>query len=113
MKIGNLVIDAWKKLHDFELALFWRTFLECKQSASDIQYLNKFHWVEIELDLCITQHPKPVKGFIKSLLPLSTDMMASYHADQLIKTAKNTNVTKSELLKMKAEKFDGEVIFGS
>ena len=95
------------------MAIFQQTFLERKQSASDRQYLDKFHWMEIELDPCITQHPKPVKGFIKSLVLPSTDMMTSYHANQLIITAKKTNVTKSELLKMIEEKFDGKVILGS
>lgn len=114
VKIGNLVIDTLKKkLHDLEMAVFQQTFLERKQSASDRQYLDKFHWMDIELDPRITQHPKPVKGFIKSLVPPSTDTMASYHANQLIMTAKKTNITKLELLKMIEEKFDGKVFVGS
>jgi hypothetical protein len=114
VKIGNLVIDTLKKkLHDFEMAIFQQTFLERKQSASDRQYLDKFHWMEIELDPRITQHHKPVKGFIKSLVPPSIDTMASYHANQLIITAKKTSITNSELLKMIEEKFDGKVILGS
>ncbi len=100
-------------MHDYELALFQHTFLERKESASDRQYLYKFHLVEIELDPCLIQHPKPVKGFIKLLVPQSTDMMSSYHADQLIISVKKTNVTKSKLLKMIEEKFDGKENFFS
>ncbi len=37
VKIGNLVIDALKKLHDFELCLFQCTFLEHEHNASDKQ----------------------------------------------------------------------------
>lgn len=110
VKIGNLVIDALKKkLHDFELGCSQRTFLERKHSANDRQYLDKFHWIEIELDPCITQHPKPVKGFIKSQVPPSTHMMTSYYAIQLVTTAKKRNISKSELLHLVEEKFEGKV----
>ncbi len=51
VKIGNLVIDAVKmKLHDLELCLFQHTFLERKHSASNQQYLNEFHLIEVKLD---------------------------------------------------------------
>ena len=110
VKIGSLVIDALKKrLHDFELGLFQRTFLERKQSASNQQYLDKFHWMEIELDPRITQCPKQVKGFIKSTIPPSTHMMTSYYASQLVTTAKKTNITQSELLNLVKEKLEGMV----
>ncbi len=110
VKIGNLVIDALKKkLHDFELGIFQHTFLECKHSASNQQYLNKFHQIEIKLDSHIIQYPKPVKGFIKSLVPPSPHMMISFYARQLVLAAKKTNVTKSELLNLVEKKFDGKV----
>ncbi len=35
VKIGNLVIDALKKMNDFGWSLFKYTFLECKHDASD------------------------------------------------------------------------------
>ncbi len=89
--------------------LFQHTFLERKHSARNQQYLNKFHWIEIELNSCITQYPKPVKGFIISLVPPSPHMMTSYYARQLVVAAKKTNVTKSELLNLVEKTFDGKV----
>ncbi len=35
--------------------------------------------------------------------------MTSYHADQLVETAKETNMTKGELLKLVEKTFDGTV----
>jgi hypothetical protein len=108
VKIGNLVIDALKKkLHDFELGLFQCTFLERKHNASDKQYLDRYHWIDIELDPLIVQYPKPIKGYIKSIHPPSPNIMVSFHVSQLITAVRQTNVTKSELLKMVEEKFDG------
>ncbi len=37
--------------------------------------------------------------------------MVSFHISQLVTAAKQTNVTKSELLEMVKEKFDGNVYF--
>ncbi len=109
VKIGNLVIDSLKKLHDFELGLFHCTFLECKHNASDKQYLDRYHWIDIELDPLLVQYPKPIKGFIKSLHPPSSNTMVSFHVSQLITAAKETNATKSELLTMVEEKFDSNI----
>ncbi len=53
VKIGNLVIDTLKKLH-FELGLFQCTFLECKHNACDRQYLDRYHWIDIEFDPLIS-----------------------------------------------------------
>ncbi len=75
-------------MHDFELNIFKCTFLECKHNVSDKQYLDKYHWIDIELDQGIVQFPKPIKGFIKSLIPQSINIMTSYHAYQLVKTDK-------------------------
>ncbi len=44
IKIGNLVIDALKKLHDVESGLFHCTFLEHKHNVSDKQYLDRYQW---------------------------------------------------------------------
>ena len=96
-------------MHDFELSLFQCTFLECKHNASDKQYLDKYHWLDVVLDPHIVQLPKPVKGFIKSLVPLSENTMTSYHASQLVESAKESNMTKGELLKLVETKFDGTV----
>ncbi len=112
VKIGSLVIDSLKKrLHDFELGLFQRAFLERKQSASNWHYLDKFHWMEIELDPRITQCPKQVKGFVKSTIPPSTHMMTSYYATKLVTIAKKKNITKSELLNLVKEKLEGMVFW--
>ena len=108
LKIGSLVIDSLKKrLHDFELSLFKCTFLERKHNSSDRQYLDRFHWTDIQLDQHIIHSTKPVKGFIKSRFQPSQNVMISYHLCQLVNTAHNTNVTKSELIKMVEDKFDG------
>ncbi len=90
-------------MHDFELGLFKCTFLECKHNASDKQYLDRYHWIDIELDPFIVQYPKPIKGLIKSIHPPSPDIM-TYNSQK-------TNATKSELLKMVEEKFDSNVYF--
>ncbi len=50
-----------------------------------------------------------MKGFIKSLALLSENIMTSYHASQLVQSAKESNVTKGELLKLVEETFDGTV----
>ncbi len=61
------------------------------------------------LDPHIVQLPKPMKGFIKSLASLSENIMTSYHASQLVQTAKESNMTKGELLKLVETTFDGTV----
>ncbi len=94
VKIGNLDID---------------TYLERKQNSSDKQYLDKYHWLDVVLDPHIVQLPKPVKGFIKSLAPLSESLTTSYHVGQLVQSAKKSNMTKQELLKLIETKFDGTV----
>ncbi len=96
-------------MHDFELSLFQCTFLEHKHNASDEQYLDKYHWLDVVLDPHIVKLPKPLKGFIKSLVPLSENTMTYYHASQLVQTAKEFNMTKEELLKLVETKFDGTV----
>ncbi len=83
--------------------------LEHKHNASDKQYLDKYHWLDVVLDPHIVQLPKPVKGFIKSLFPLSENTMTSYRASQLVKTAKESNMPKAESLKLIETKFDGAV----
>ncbi len=85
--------------------------MECKHNASDKQYLDRFHWIDVELDPLIVQYPKPIKGFIKSIHPPSPNIMISFHVSQLVTAAKQTNVTKSELLKMVEEKFDCNFYF--
>ncbi len=97
------------KLHDFELSLFKCTFLECKHNASDKQYLDKYHWLDVVLDPHIVQLPEPVKRFIKSIVPLSENIITPYHASQLVQTAKETNMTKGELPKLIKKTFDGKV----
>ncbi len=92
------------------MGLFKCTFLERKE-ASDKQYLDRFHWIDVELDPLIVQYPKPIKGFIKSFHPLSPNIVVLFHVSQLVAAAKQTNVTKSELLKMVEEKFDGNFYF--
>ncbi len=98
-------------MHDFELGLFQCTFLEHKHNESDKQYLDRYHWIDIELDPLIVQYPKPIKGYIKSIHPPSPNIMVSFHVSQLITAVRQTNVTKSELLKMVEEKFDGNNYF--
>ncbi len=50
-----------------------------------------------------------MKGFIKYLVPLSENIMTSYYAGPLVQTAKETNMTKGELLKLVEETFDGTI----
>ncbi len=100
-------------MHDIELSLFKCAFLEQKHNASVKQYLERYYWIEIELDPLIVLYPEPIKGFMKSLYPLLPDIMISYHISQLITTAKKTNITKFDLLKLVEEKFDGNVDFVS
>ena len=86
MIIGNLVNDALKKVHYFEKGLFQCTVLERKHNASDEQYLDQYHWIDIELGPLRVQYPNLIKGFIKSIMQLSTNIMTSYHAKQLVQT---------------------------
>ncbi len=95
------------------MILNWVFLNDCKHNASDKQYLDRYHWINIEFDPLIVQYPKPINGFIKSIHPNSPDIMTSVHISQIITTAKKTNVTKSELLKMVEEKFDGNIYFVS
>ncbi len=95
-----------QKINHFELTL---TFLKQNHNASHKQYLDSYHWIYIVLDPHVIQFPKPVKGFIKLLLPQSENLVTSYHASQLVQTAKEINVTKVELLKLFGETFDGKV----
>ncbi len=111
VKIVNLVIDVLKKLCDFGLNLFKWTFLEQIHNAINKQYLDKNQRIDVELDPHIVQVLKPFKGFMKSLITLSTNIMASYSTGQWVKTAKVTNVTKSSFLTMVEETFDGKVFF--
>ena len=85
------------------------TFLERKHNASDKQYLDKYHWIDVALDPHIVKLPKPVKGFIKSLAPLSENIMTSYHAGQLVKSAKESHMSREELLELVAISFNGTV----
>ncbi len=96
-------------MYDFELSLFKCTFFKGKHNASDKQYLDKYHWLDVVLDPHIVQVPKPVKGFIKSLAPISENLTTSYHAGQLVQSAKETYRTKGELLKLIEKTFDGTV----
>ncbi len=77
-----------------------------QNNSSDKQYLDKYHWIDVVLDPQIAQLPKPEKGFIKSLAPLSENTMTSYHASHLVESAKQTNMTKGQLLKLVETKFD-------
>ncbi len=96
-------------MHDFEWNLFKCTFLEHKHNASDEQYLDKYHWIDVVLDAHIVRFPQPGKGSIKSLVPQSENIMTSYHAGWLVQSAKETKMTKIELLKLADETFNSKV----
>ncbi len=72
---------------------------------------DKYHWIAIVLDPLIVQFPKPVKGFVQSLNPLSTKKMTSYHTGQLVKISKETIITKSGLFKLINKKYDSKKYF--